>query len=202
MATASQIAAGLALQKYWHSSLYSQAARAIAVFSQRLSKPIAEWSAQDANHANLFQQASHALSKKDGVTDRYSTVPTTSIPVAIPPIRAPKPDDAESTAIDILDAVAASEHHNFGLFAETAQNPSSRPLFQVLVLDVLSQISAARVQEALEMTAMIKEGRLWESPTPVKWRCLQCGARFHAKKAFESCACCKAGRAFATCTAI
>ena len=202
MAAASQIAAGLALQKYWHSSLYGQAARAIAVFSQRLSKPVAEWSAQDANHANLFQQASHALSKKDGVSEKYSTVPTTSIPVAIPPIRAPKPDDAESTAIDILDAVAASEHHNATIFAETAQNPISTPIFQVLDLGVLSQVSAARVQEALEMTAMIKEGRLWESPIPAKWRCLQCGARYHAKKAFESCTCCKAGRAFATCVAI
>lgn len=199
MATAASIAAGLSLQKYWHSSLYAQASRAIAIYSQRLSKPLAEWAAQDAAHANILQQASYALAKKDGATDLYCAVPTSAVPVTVPPIRAPKPDEAEDGAIAILTAVAASEYHNAALIADTAQNPQSKALFQILDLDMLAQTSSDREQICLEMIAMIKENRLWESDSPVKWRCLQCGARSHGRTAFEVCDCCNASRAFATC---
>ncbi len=200
--SASKIAVALAAQKYWSSSLSSQASRAVAVLSQRLAKPIAEWAAQDGNHANLLQQASYALAKKEGVEARYGTVPTNAVLLTIPPIKAPKPTEAESIVIDVINAIAASECHNSRLLAETAQRPDAQPIFQVLDLDTLAQTSADREQSALEMIAMIKEERLFQSREPVKWRCLQCGARTHSKKAFESCACCKGGRAFATCTTI
>ena len=196
--SASKIAAGLAIQKYWSANLNAQAGRAIAIYSQRLSKAIAEWGVQDTNHANTFQQASYLLAKAEGSQETYGVFSTDAFPFAVPQMKAPKPTEAEDAALSILTAVAASELHHARIFDSAARTPMARPLYQYLDLEALSQVSKAREQIAMEMKAQIGSGALWANAAPVHWRCLQCGSRHHGKSALEECPCCKAGRAFQT----
>lgn len=196
--SASKIAAGLAIQKYWSANLNAQAGRAIAAYSQRLSKAIAEWGVQDTNNANTFQQASYLLAKAEGSQETYGIFSTDAFPFAAPQMKAPKPGEAEDAALSILTAVAESEKHHINVFRSTGNMPMSRPLFQYLDLEALAQVSKAREQIALEMKAQIKSGTLWTSQEPTFWRCLQCGARHRGKTALDECPCCKAGRAHQT----
>lgn len=203
---AATIITALALRKYWDSTVYAQSAKAIAVYSHRLSKVVAEWGKEDATLAKMFQQAAHPLSQRQEGAETYSVIDAEPIfPLAGPPIKTPKPDAAEETAIELLNAIAVSEDYASQTLIEYAHSPLAQPISKIFDLEALAQASAARAQDALEMVEQIETGRLWESPilpgdrtpSPVWWRCLQCGARTHSVKAFETCSCCNGSRAFA-----
>lgn len=195
---ATSIATGLALQKYWNSQTYAPAARVVNIYSQRLGKAILEWSAQDAAQANMIQQCVYPLAKKEGMTSAYGPAPAAAVPLCVPPVKTPKPEEAENVALAIIMSIAASESHCADLIARAAENPLAKHLHQVLDLAALAQVSRDREQDALEMDAMIRENRLWASPTFIEWRCLKCGFRINNKNSFQECPCCKANRSYAT----
>lgn len=197
MNTSTEVATTLALQKFWSASLHSQAALAIAPYSKRLSKPFAEWSEQDTNHATLLQQVSHALAKHDGAEQQYIQQPANPAPLVVPTIRAAQPDDREA-AIGIVRIIGLVERHNAGEIAALAGLHLAKPLFQILDLNALAATSEARKQEVLEMKHRIETGELWKSAEPINWRCLRCGAGAKGIQAFEECPCCEAPRSFAT----
>ena len=195
--TSAEVAAALAHLKFWTASLHAQASKAIAAYSLRLSKPLAEWAEQDSNHANLLQQVTYPLVKKDGATNRYCRFPVASIPLSVPQIRAGKPEDVEA-ACGILNIAGALEKNSAHEIASMAALHLSKPLYQILNLEALAATSAARVQTALEIVDQIETGRFWKSVEPTIWRCLKCGASTKSVQAFEKCGCCDAPQSFAT----
>lgn len=195
--TAAEVAAMLALQKFWNANLYDQAAKAIAAYSQRLSKPLAEWATQDANNATTLQQIAFGLAVKNGAKGHIRQHATPA-PLMVPPITAGKPDDREA-ALAILTTVGLSERNSAAEFADAAKLHLSKDIFQILDLDALATASEARKKDILDMKHLITEGGLWNTGNPdTTWRCLKCGAKTKGQKAFEKCPCCEAPRSFAT----
>ena len=195
---AHQTSAGLAAQKFWSSSVYTQSGRALAVYSQRISKLVMEWATQDNVHATTLQQAAYLLAQAGGKLERFGSISTNNFPFAVPQPKAPKPQEAEETALSILSAIIASEQHTAQVCRATANVPAGKQICQYLDLEAIAEVSEARERIAKGMKAQIEAGRLWTSAEPTHWRCLQCGARHHGKSALEQCPCCKASRAHQT----
>lgn len=191
----SALAARLYMHKLYSSSQYVNFSTQIAAFSKALSKKLKDFSEIDASTAALFQSMMYSELKEEQKKNNQGIMQFMSVETTVfPPCFELMQGEADSIAINILEAAFAIEAHTVDIMKQALTEPAIQNFHGIIDVNSLIGVSSRRANQLWQTAQYIKDGIFWTRDKKTVWTCLQCGTITCTETAFTECECCHGTR--------